>query len=153
MVKGSQSGIFLWTQLHSSPQMLAVLFALISAIFATNYLSECTVYQLARSEFGDNQLAKTMTCVAKHESSFNADATNVNSNGSTDYGLYQCNDRYWCHDSYTPGGYDCHVECSQLFDPATATHCAHIVYNEQGLTAWVAYNSHKSECDSYHPPC
>eukprot|EP00766_Chilomastix_caulleryi_P001710 gnl/Chilomastix_caulleri/268.p1 GENE.gnl/Chilomastix_caulleri/268~~gnl/Chilomastix_caulleri/268.p1 ORF type:complete len:146 (+),score=25.34 gnl/Chilomastix_caulleri/268:38-439(+) len=133
--------------------MLAALLALVSAVFSRNVLSECTVYNLAKSEFGSGQIAHTMTCIAKYESSFDADAVNHNTNGSSDYGLYQCNDRYWCYSSYTPGKADCNVNCEQLFDPATATRCAHTVYKQQGLTAWVAYNSHKSTCDNYHAPC
>jgi hypothetical protein len=39
-----------------------------------------------------------MTCTAFYESSWNPSATNHNTNGSTDFGLFQVNNNYWCSD-------------------------------------------------------
>lgn len=48
-------------------------------------------------------------CLVQSESNFNTAATNKNKNGSTDWGLFQINDGFWCKDG-RPGG-DCNVNC------------------------------------------
>lgn len=70
-----------------------------------------------------------MTCIAEFESSFNPKAINTNVDGSKDYGLFQINGRWW--------GRKCDI--GHLFDPLYNTKCAKIVYDTQGLDAWVAY--------------
>ncbi|GIQ90068.1 glycoside hydrolase, family 22 [Kipferlia bialata] len=52
------------------------------------YMDKCAVYKLAQ-KYWDNELAATMTCIAFYESSWNTKAINHNTNGSTDFGLYQ----------------------------------------------------------------
>ena len=62
----------------------------------TNKQSECDVaHYLEKAGFSSNQVP-TMVCISKYESSFNCDATNRNTDGSTDYGLFQINSYYWC---------------------------------------------------------
>uniref|UniRef100_A0A672I8G7 lysozyme n=1 Tax=Salarias fasciatus TaxID=181472 RepID=A0A672I8G7_SALFA len=50
-------------------------------------------------------------CLSQWESSFNTKATSKNGDGSTDYGIFQINSRYWCEDgSYSSNG--CNIKCS-----------------------------------------
>lgn len=80
----------------------------------------------------------TMLCIAKYESSFNTQAVNKNKNGSTDYGLFQINDRWW--------GHVCPVD--KLLDAEYNIQCARTVFDAMGYDAWIAYRKHRGECDN-----
>lgn len=52
-------------------------------------------------------------CLAKWESDYNTDATHYNTyDGSTDYGIFQINSRYWCNNGYSPTANACGISCS-----------------------------------------
>uniref|UniRef100_A0A6I8PGY6 lysozyme n=1 Tax=Ornithorhynchus anatinus TaxID=9258 RepID=A0A6I8PGY6_ORNAN len=55
-------------------------------------------------------------CLANWESSFNTNAKNYNpGDGSTDYGIFQINSRYWCNDGKTPRAVNaCGISCNGL---------------------------------------
>lgn len=76
---------------------------------------------------GPSSVASTMAGIALAESGGNASATNVNSNGTTDYGLWQDN-------SANGAG------PAQL-DPAANAAMAVQIYSKQGFSAWTTYNS------------
>ncbi|XP_038608750.1 lysozyme C I [Tachyglossus aculeatus] len=86
-------------------------------------------------------------CTAFHESGYNTQATNHNTDGSTDYGILQINSRYWCQDGKTPGSKNaCNISCSKLLDDDITDDlkCAKKIAGEaKGLTPWVAW---KSKC-------
>ncbi|KAB1270590.1 Lysozyme C [Camelus dromedarius] len=52
-------------------------------------------------------------CLARWESSYNTKAKNYNrASGSTDYGIFQINSRYWCNDGKTPKAVNgCGINC------------------------------------------
>ncbi|XP_044190625.1 lysozyme C isoform X1 [Thunnus albacares] len=83
-------------------------------------------------------------CLTEHESRFNTRATNRNRDGSTDYGIFQINSRYWCDDGNTPRASNgCGIRCSALLsdDVRTAITCAkRVVKDPNGITAWVAWS-------------
>uniref|UniRef100_F7BW92 lysozyme n=2 Tax=Ornithorhynchus anatinus TaxID=9258 RepID=F7BW92_ORNAN len=85
-------------------------------------------------------------CTAYYESSYNTQAINHNRDGSTDYGIYQINSRYWCQDGKTPGSKNiCKIACSKLLDNNITDDlkCAKIIATEaKGLTPWVAWKNH-----------
>jgi lysozyme C len=112
------------------------------AILGGTRHSEADVAQLlSQAGFADSDIP-TMVCTAKYESNFWDGARNRNSNGSTDWGLFQINDRAgWPQ--------KCGVSTSQLLDATTNTQCAKVVFDQQGITAWYGYQHHQSECDSY----
>jgi hypothetical protein len=85
-----------------------------------------------------------LVCVAKYESGFFEGATHLNTNGSTDYGLFQINDRYWLK--------PCGATGKQLLDGATNARCAKVVFDKQGLNAWATYKKRQAECDAYQLP-
>ena len=119
----------------------------------SNYQSECQISNyLKKSGFPDYTIP-TMVCISKYESSYNCDATNKNTDGSTDYGLMQINSYYWCSGDALSKYNECKIACSSLFNCQYNTNCAYIVWKQQGYTAWYGYKNHKSECDSYKINC
>jgi len=119
----------------------------------TNYQSECQVATYLRKSGFPEYTIGTMVCISKYESSYNCDATNRNTDGSTDYGLMQINSYYWCSGDPLSKYNSCSISCSSLFNCQSNTNCAYIVWKQQGYTAWYGYKSHKTECDSYKAPC
>ncbi len=107
-------------------------------------LSEIEIADYLRDAGFPESAVPTMVCVAKYESSFYTGATNTNTNGTTDYGLFQINSYYW--------GKTCDVTGAELMNPVVNAACAKIVYKQQGLNAWYGYQYHRSECDSYPNP-
>ncbi|XP_057596924.1 lysozyme C, tracheal isozyme-like isoform X2 [Hippopotamus amphibius kiboko] len=84
-------------------------------------------------------------CLARWESSYNTRAINHNRDGSTDYGIFQINSRYWCNDGKTPRAVNgCGIPCSALLqdDIRPAVACAKKIVSQQGITAWVAWKTH-----------
>jgi len=70
--------------------------------------------------------------VAMAESSGNSNAINHNSDGSTDYGLWQINSVH-ARQFGTPG--------SRWLDPVYNAQMAHTLWKSQGFHPWVTYNS------------
>ena len=118
-----------------------------------NQLSECQVSSYLQKSGFPGYTVPTMVCISKYESSFNCDAVNKNTDGSTDYGLMQLNSYYWCSGDVSSKYNECKIACSSLFNCQYNTNCAYIVWKQQGYTAWYGYQKHKSECDSYTINC
>jgi hypothetical protein len=111
-----------------------------STILGGTKLSEARVVEALRKAQFDDNLIPTMVCIAKFESSFFTGARNHNSNGTTDYGLFQINS-IWER--------PCSANSSQLMDPDTNANCAGQVYDAQGFEAWYGYKKHRYTCDHY----
>merc|ERR1712059_37168 len=82
-------------------------------------------------------------CLVQRESSYNTAATNDNTNGSRDYGLFEINDSYWC-DSNVGAGNDCNIACSKLIDSNIAddVECSRTIYARHGFEAWYGWKNH-----------
>ncbi len=117
-----------------------------SALVAGRQLTEAEVAQVVRSAGFPENMVGTMVCTAKYESSFYDRATNNNTNGTTDYGLFQINS---IHIGGTGG---CPSSAEPLFDVSTNAACALAIYRMQGINAWYGYKKHKAECDAYPAP-
>ena len=78
---------------------------------------------------GSPKLANTMAAIALAESGGIENATNQDSNGTTDYGLWQINSSH---------GYN---SAKLLTDPMYNAQAAVAIEKSQGLTAWSTYNS------------
>ncbi|TRY63866.1 hypothetical protein TCAL_11589 [Tigriopus californicus] len=91
----------------------------------------------SRSSIGD------WVCLVNYESSFNTRATNDNTNGSRDYGIFEINDNYWC-DSNVGAGNDCNAVCSNFIDDNIADDCACAkkIYARHGFEAWYGWKNH-----------
>ena len=121
--------------------------------FRTNYQSEFQVATYLRKSGFPEYTIGTMVCISKYESSYNCDATNHNTDGSTDYGLMQINSYYWCSGDPLSKYNSCSISCSSLFNCQYNTNCAYTVWKQQGYTAWYGYKNHKTECDNFKAPC
>lgn len=99
---------------------------------------------LRQAGFPDSVIGK-MVCTAKYESSFYERASHRNSNGTTDYGLFQIN-------SVHLGDAGCPASVAGLYDGAANARCAYRVYKMQGIDAWYGYQKHRSECDRAGAP-
>jgi lipocalin len=126
---------------------------LTTSLLRSNYQSECQVASYCKKSGFPDYAIPTMVCISKYESSYNCDATNKNTDGSTDYGLMQINSYYWCSGDPLSKYNSCGTTCSSLFNCQTNTNCAYIVWKQQGYTAWYGYQKHKSECDTYKINC
>jgi len=124
-----------------------------SPILYANYKSECQVATYLKNAGFPQANIPTMVCISKYESSFNCDATNKNSDGSTDYGLMQINSYYWCSGDPLSKYNECKMSCSSLFDCQNNAKCAYTVWKQQGYNAWYGYKYHKTECDNYKLNC
>lgn len=51
-------------------------------------------------------------CLAKHESNYITGAINNNSDGSTDYGIFQINNRWWCSNGSFHSANGCKISCN-----------------------------------------
>uniref|UniRef100_G3MMW8 lysozyme n=1 Tax=Amblyomma maculatum TaxID=34609 RepID=G3MMW8_AMBMU len=81
-------------------------------------------------------------CLATAESSLNTKAINKNKNGSTDYGIFQINNGYWC----SPGRHNiCKVSCSALRSDniSPSIQCAKVIFRRHGFNAWYGW---KNKC-------
>ena len=119
----------------------------------SNYQSECQISGYLQKSGFPSYTIGTMVCISKYESSYNCDATNKNTDGSTDYGLMQINSYYWCSGDPLSKYNECKIACSSLFNCQYNTNCAYTVWKQQGYTAWYGYQKHKAECDSYKVNC
>ncbi|XP_069170658.1 lysozyme c-1 [Procambarus clarkii] len=108
-------------------------------------------YHLSRT------LVKNFVCIAQYESGFNTAATNKNTNGSKDYGIFQINDMYWCIGGIKSSSNYCKLQCSNLLNSNIGddVDCAQTIYKRQGFKAWYAWRAHceKQDLDKYIAGC
>lgn len=90
-------------------------------------LSDSQIAGLAQGAGFTGSQIPIMVAIALAESSGNPGATHTNSNGSTDYGLWQIN--------------SVHNFSGNLLDPQVNAAAARTVFNSQGFQAWSTYNS------------
>ncbi|KAM9734728.1 lysozyme C-like [Menidia menidia] len=84
-------------------------------------------------------------CLTRHESNFNTNAVNRNTDGSTDYGIFQINSRWWCNNGQGQTSNACNIRCSDLLSDnvGVAINCAkRVVRDPNGIGAWVAWRNH-----------
>ncbi|TDH01731.1 hypothetical protein EPR50_G00165700 [Perca flavescens] len=97
-------------------------------------------------------------CLSKWESSYSTTAINHNTDGSTDYGIFQINSRWWCNDGLTPTKNACNINCRELLtdNVGVAINCAkRVVRDPAGISAWVGWRNHCQNRDlsSYLAGC
>ncbi|XP_070492503.1 lysozyme c-1-like [Chironomus tepperi] len=118
--------------------------AILVAISSAKIYSKC---ELARRMYNAGFSRKTLPdwmCLVDAESSFNTKAINrVNVDGSSDYGIFQINDRYWCYP-----GTGCSVDCPSLMndDIEASMRCAKIIYNDRYSNGFNAWTGWKNKC-------
>lgn len=93
--------------------------------------------------------AALWVCIAYNESSLNSAAVGrLNRDGSSDHGLFQFSDRWWC-------GRRGQIPCDQLRDSNLQDDLllARAVWRVQGLRAWVTYPKCKHSVLRYIAYC
>ncbi|XP_047599398.1 lysozyme C, milk isozyme-like [Lutra lutra] len=85
-------------------------------------------------------------CMAPYESNFNTRAFNgKNANGSSDYGLFHLNSKWWCKNSHHSSANACNIMCSKFLDDNINDDivCAkRVVRDPKGMSAWMAWVKH-----------
>ena len=109
-------------------------------------LNRCSLAQeLLKFGIAKQDLA-IWSCIASFESRFNTSAIAHNGKWSTDYGLFQISDRYWCQtDNLHETRHSenrCKIDCQRLLsdDIRESVRCALIVKKLQGWRVWAAFN-------------
>ena len=123
------SGVFVWLEAPKTLKSQVYEITnkpLIAEAMGTNEVKELTIEEKIAQAFPENP--KVMIAIAKAESNLDPNATNVNTNGSTDTGLFQINSIH---------GED---ELS-LFDVDKNIAVARKIYDKQGLSAWSVFNN------------
>lgn len=88
-------------------------------------------------------------CLVEHESNYNDQAVNdQNSNGSSDYGLYQINNYFWCTEAGATTNNDCNIDCAQLHsgDILDDTACTDKIFDIHGFDAWYGWKDNCKHC-------
>ncbi|XP_028828537.1 lysozyme C-like [Denticeps clupeoides] len=125
-----------------------VLLLLVAAAANAKVFSRCELARTLKAHGMDGYRGISLAnwvCLARYESNYNTDATNHNSDGSTDYGIFQINNRWWCSNGVFRSANACHISCSALLssDISTAIECAkRVVRDPNGIGAWVAWRNH-----------
>uniref|UniRef100_A0A4W5RE91 lysozyme n=1 Tax=Hucho hucho TaxID=62062 RepID=A0A4W5RE91_9TELE len=140
--------------------MRAVVVLLLVAVASAKVYDRCELARALKASGMDGYAGNSLMCVCIWlYSSYNTQATNRNTDGSTDYGIFQINSRYWCDDGRTPGAKNvCGIRCSQLLtdDLTVAIRCAkRVVLDPNGIGAWVAWRRYCQNRDlsSYVAGC
>lgn len=114
--------------------------------------SKCDVVRALRNENVQDSEMRDWLCLVKHESAFKYTAKNSNNDGSTDYGIFQLNDRYWCGRGSTKyskcwqiNTYGCGVDfCNDFLNSNIAddTSCAVKIKTCNSFSKWYAWIKH-----------
>ncbi|CAK6972529.1 lysozyme C-like [Scomber scombrus] len=134
--------------------MRVLVFLLLVALSSAEVYQRCQWAQVLKNYGMDGYYGISLAnwvCLTKWESTYNTQAINHNTDGSTDYGIFQINSRYWCDDGRTPGsGNACGIKCSELLtnNVGVAITCAkRVVRDPNGIRAWVAWRNHCANHD------
>ncbi|XP_053097514.1 lysozyme C-like [Pangasianodon hypophthalmus] len=140
--------------------MKALVFLLLLAVVTAKRYERCELARAMKANGMDGYQGISLAnwvCLAKHESNYNTGAINNNSDGSTDYGIFQINNRWWCSNGKFPSSNGCKISCSQLLTDniSQAAQCAKTIVRQQGITAWVAWRTYCKDRDlsSYTAGC
>uniref|UniRef100_A0A452SS98 Lactose synthase B protein n=1 Tax=Ursus americanus TaxID=9643 RepID=A0A452SS98_URSAM len=84
-------------------------------------------------------------CTIFHTSGYDTQ-TIVNNNGSTEYGLFQINNKFWCRDNQILQSRNiCDISCDKFLDDDLTDDmiCAKKILDKEGIDYWLA---HKPLC-------
>uniref|UniRef100_A0A8D3DU02 lysozyme n=1 Tax=Scophthalmus maximus TaxID=52904 RepID=A0A8D3DU02_SCOMX len=95
--------------------MRCLLLLLLVAVAGAKVFERCEWARLLKRNGMSNYRGISLAdwvCLSQWESSYNTRATNRNTDGSTDYGIFQINSRWWCDNGQTPTSNACGISCS-----------------------------------------
>uniref|UniRef100_A0A8C9ZTA9 lysozyme n=1 Tax=Sander lucioperca TaxID=283035 RepID=A0A8C9ZTA9_SANLU len=127
--------------------MRCLVFLLFVALANAKVYQRCEWARVLKDHGMDKYLGISLAdwvCLSQWESSYNTSATHHNTDGSTDYGIFQINSRWWCTDGLTPTQNACNINCSELLtdNVQVAIDCAKLIIMDSGISAWVAWRDH-----------
>ncbi|XP_035247403.1 lysozyme C-like [Anguilla anguilla] len=128
--------------------MRALVFLLLVAAASAKVFERCELAKTLKAAGMDGYSGVSLghwVCLARWESTYNTAATHRNTDGSTDYGIFQINSRWWCNDGMTNTANGCNISCDSLLtdDISDAITCAKLVVRDpNGIRAWVAWRVH-----------
>ncbi|XP_062534050.1 lysozyme c-1-like [Armigeres subalbatus] len=116
-------------------------------------LTQAKVYgfcELAKLLHNKHGIAKSelpnWLCLVRWESSYDTTVKHLNAyDGSTDWGLFQINDRYWCDPANGKASSNsCRVKCSKFLgaNQDEAVKCVRKIYKVHGFSAWTGWKNH-----------
>ncbi|KAK7929854.1 hypothetical protein WMY93_006249 [Mugilogobius chulae] len=92
-----------------------VLLVLLCAVAQGRVYTRCEFAKALKDKswygFGELTLAQWV-CVFEHETNLNSSAIRTHEDGSSDYGVFAFNSKYWCNDGKTETKNYCGYECS-----------------------------------------
>ncbi|KAK2888605.1 hypothetical protein Q8A73_020053 [Channa argus] len=140
--------------------MKSLVFLLLVSVASARIFQRCEWARTLKNHGLDGYQGYSLAnwvCLSKWESNYNTRATNRNTDGSTDYGIFQINSRLWCSNG-TPTSNGCSIPCGQLLtdDVTVAINCAkRVVRDPNGMGAWVAWrnNCRNRDLSSYVAGC
>ncbi|XP_078128297.1 lysozyme C-like [Sander vitreus] len=141
--------------------MRCLVFLLFVALASAKNYQRCEWARVLKNYGMNNYLGISLAdwvCLCKWESNYNTEAINHNTDGSTDYGIFQINSRWWCTDGLTPTTNACNINCKELLtdNVQVAIDCAkRVVRDPNGIRAWVGWRNHCENRDlsSYLAGC
>lgn len=115
--------------------------------------SKCDFINNLRQAGIPNDQLNTWSCIASHESNYNTQAINHDTN---DFGILQISGIYWCSQSDQPGN-GCDITCNSLLsdDIHEDIVCARKIWDEfqhregNGFKAWTTYPSCQGDVSQY----
>ncbi|XP_062289967.1 lysozyme C-like [Scomber scombrus] len=129
--------------------MRGLVFLLLVALSSAKVFERCEWAKVLKNHGMDGYRGISLAnwvCLTQGESRYNTQATNNNRDGSTDYGIFQINSRYWCDNGRSSNPVNgCSIKCSDLLtnNVAVAINCAkRVVRDPNGIEAWVAWRDH-----------
>ncbi|XP_037609028.1 lysozyme C-like [Sebastes umbrosus] len=126
--------------------MRNLVFLLLVAVASAKVYERCELARVLKANGMDGYYGTTVAdwvCLSKWESNYNTRAYNyIKGDGSSDYGIFQINSRYWCHDGPTSKG--CGYHCPELLtdDLIESMYCAKRIVRDWGIRTWVAWRRH-----------
>ncbi|KAM4883173.1 alpha-lactalbumin [Thomomys bottae] len=129
--------------------MSFVLLFLVSIAFPATQAKQLTKCELPQTlkdldGYGGITLPK-WACIIFHTSGFDTQAM-VKNNGSTEYGLFQISNNFWCKSSQIPQSRNvCDMACDKLLDDDLTDDvaCVKKILDSKGIDYWLA---HKALC-------
>ncbi|MGH0184579.1 UNVERIFIED_CONTAM: hypothetical protein FKN15_015342 [Acipenser sinensis] len=94
---------------------ILLLFAVCLATASARVFTRCELVKMLKNAGLDGYHGHSLgnwVCLAYYESRYNTAAVNHNTDGSTDYGIFQINSRWWCSNGVTSSSNACHISCS-----------------------------------------
>ncbi|XP_028457071.1 lysozyme C [Perca flavescens] len=128
--------------------MRSLVFLLFVAVANARVYSRCEWARVLKNYGMDGYRGISLAewvCLSKWESNYNTAAINHNTDGSTDYGIFQINSRWWCNNGRGRTSNACNINCSELLtdNVGVAINCAkRVVRDPNGIGAWVAWRNH-----------